>query len=270
MLELPNSLTCAGRSRVITWYADQLRTHANWKKYDVAQFGVPTDMGPISEALRAIQLPYRFMWGFDSFRGLPDSALDEPGIKNPLWRPGVFSDAYELSPQFQTMRKPTEAVWEYRPRVADAHPLAVDKVVSHYKRTLNAENARIRLVPGFFNESLSKHTLDQMLPLLYTDLNVDLYSSTFEVLDRLFETRLLRSGSMIAYDDWMHTPFGSGQSLAHMRIAERHAVTFEHASRSLWLGPGAACKIVYFIIRSVGRRADAGITKNANHTVWWY
>lgn len=269
-MQLPVALTCAGRARVVTYYAEWFQRQYHWDEYDIAQFGVPTSMRSIGNALaEANVMSYRIMWGFDSFCGLPDSASNEPGTKNPLWRPGVYSIAHELSPQFQTTRNPKGAVWEYRPRVPNAHPLAIDKVVSYYQHLLGAQKMRMHLVPGFFNVSLSNSTLEHMLPLLYADLNVDLYSSTFEVLNRLFEMRLLRAGSLIGYDDWMHTPFGSGQSLAHVHIAERHVVAFEHASRSLRLGPGAACKVLYFAVQSVGERVDAGITRNANHTVWW-
>ena len=46
-----------------------------------------------------------------------------------------------------------------------------------------------------------------------------------------------------------------------------HRVEYEHLGRHLRNGGG--CKLVFFRVKSVGRRADPAITRGINHTRYW-
>lgn len=117
------------------------------------QFGVPSEMGRIAESA---QIPaHRMYWGFDSFRGLPPEASEESYI-NPLWKPGTFSDVHEMAPGFRTVTKPQAGVWRYERKREDAQPLSVEAAMERRINALHGERNRIRLVPGYYNESLTR------------------------------------------------------------------------------------------------------------------
>ena len=141
------------------------------------------------------------MFGFDSFLGLPSNFL---GSERGLWSPGQFASD---------------------PRV-------------RLKRELGRE-APVHFVSGFFNESLQLGLGRQfgMQPAKYVDIDVDLYSSTSQVLDFMFGSGLIRAGTLVGYDDWWSVPcrcgWGSsngappspletGEGLAHAEAARRY------------------------------------------------
>ena len=141
------------------------------------------------------------MFGFDSFLGLPSNFL---GSERGLWSPGQFASD---------------------PRV-------------RLKRELGRE-APVHFVSGFFNESLQLGLAREfgMQPAKYVDIDVDLYSSTSQVLDFMFGSGLIRAGTLVGYDDWWSVPcrcgWGSsngappspletGEGLAHAEAARRY------------------------------------------------
>ena len=146
------------------------------------------------------------MFGFDSFHGLPGNFLDS---ERDLWSPGQFASD---------------------PRV-------------RLKRELGREGAPVHFVSGFFNESLQLGLGREfgMQPAKYVDIDVDLYSSTSQVLGFMFGSRLIRAGTLVGYDDWWSgpcrrgwgssdgatpSPLETGEGLAHAEAARKYGVTF--------------------------------------------
>jgi hypothetical protein len=160
----------------------------------VFQFGVyrGASMLELWESLR----PVTYMWGFDSFRGLPQN-LD--GV--PKWHEGVF---------------------RHDGRVAVSAALGtrnVGWVKGYYNESLRDGMVR-RL---------------GIRPARYVDMDADLYSSTHEALDFLLRNRLLVTGSLIGYDDiWVLpcangrrvSPLEVGEGRAHAEMAARYDVEF--------------------------------------------
>jgi hypothetical protein len=110
----------------------------------------------------------RKYWGFDSFKGLPEPITEELGV----FHEGQFD--YEMT--------------------------QVNKNLTKNKVDLT----KIKLVPGFYEESLSDELRNQLVSenfkvsVLYLDC--DLYESTLCVLN--FIEEFLQSGTVICFDDW--------------------------------------------------------------------
>tara|TARA_B100001741_G_scaffold3682_2_gene3128 strand:+ start:867 stop:1574 length:708 start_codon:yes stop_codon:yes gene_type:complete len=201
-------------------------------EFDMYQFGVPTHMKYIAQEIRN----YSTYWGFDSFLGLPDEMKSR--YKNPLWGKGSFAMA---SNQFD-----------------------VSNQIRQLKKELDVKSTKTRLVSGFYNESLSGKIAIKAKPAFFVDINCDLYISTKQALRWLFEHNLVRKNTLILYDDWQNTPFGEGESLAHMQISNEFLVEFELAWHE-W----SNCHLVVFGIKSIGFRSDYGIpTFLQKYNVW--
>ena len=173
-----------------------------------------------------------FIWGFDSFKGLP---LPENNDANKtLWKPGGFA----ADPRLELLHE-----W--------------------------GEHA-VGFVAGFFNESLAEgaklsHRLS-MMPAKYIDIDVDLYSSSLEVLRFLFRTGLVVPGTVIGYDDFssflctptaerVSSPLLAGEGLAHAQTAEEFGVRYICLAGSC-LPPhaGQSCQAfgAIFLVESIG------------------
>ena len=131
----------------------------------------------------------------------------------------------------------------------------------YWERSLDASSKRVRLIPGFFNETLTAKLAKEIAPASYVDINCDLYVSTSQALDFLFRFHIARPGTLISYDDWHETPLHNGESLAHEEAARMWNVEFEYL-------PHAACEaaafptLTFFRVRSIGVRAEPGLTAN--------
>ena len=110
------------------------------------------------------------------------------------------------------------------------------------KRELGREGAPVHFVSGFFNESLQLGLGREfgMQPAKYVDIDVDLYSSTSQVLGFMFGSRLIRAGTLVGYDDWWSgpcrrgwgssdgatpSPLETGEGLAHAEAARKYGVS---------------------------------------------
>lgn len=152
---------------------------------DIAEFGTASGFTAYTMAralgiyqqmyagyLRQQRVPRKSLVLFDSFQGLPtpDHPVDtaSPYVQVGRWQEGTF-----------TALSPTEL-----------HALCG----SAY------DPDGVRVVEGWF-----KDTLPGLAPparIAMAHLDCDLYSSTAEVLERLFSQRLMAEGSVLFFDDW--------------------------------------------------------------------
>jgi hypothetical protein len=138
-------------------------------------------------------LPVPKLHLFDSFAGLPP---EKPGVAVPaVWTHGAFS----------------------APRT---------KLEERIKG-LDLADGGYAIHDGWFKDTLKTDLVEsgEFKPASYVDIDADLYSSTFEVLDFLFAHKLIRAGTLIGYDDWGDTePWVAGESRAHGEIMQKYDV----------------------------------------------
>ena len=183
--------------------------------FDHFQFGVPTRMQAVAGLLRG----YESYWGFDSFLGLPEEQEGRAGGRG--WRVG----AYSLSCEHRRNRsafKGHDHLYHGRCDGEAGRAHAVKQV----ERKLDAGRLRMRIVPGFFNETLTARLARGAHPAWYVDLNADLFVSTRQALAWLFGNNLARPGTLLMYDDWFNTPFLEGESRAHVETARDFGAIF--------------------------------------------
>lgn len=106
--------------------------------------------------------------GFDSWQGLPE---ETEGI----WIPERHAKGEYAAPKDEVLRKLSAA-------------------------GLSAQDPRFRLVDGFYSESLTPELRDSIGSLIFVNIDVDIYSSTIELLD--FIEPMLRPGVILYWDDW--------------------------------------------------------------------
>lgn len=144
-------------------------------------------------------------------------------------------------------------------------PYSLPGLLAHPEAAGSPQDARrIRLVPGFFNVSLTVPIARSARPAAYIDLNVDLHVSTVDALSWLLRHGLVRRGTLIGYDDWLETPYLSGgQTRAHVEVAETYHVEFEYLPMATPTPAGtcALARPLFFRVLSVGRVARHGITR---------
>lgn len=165
------------------------------------------------------QVPYSIVVGFDSFDGIPLETA-EP-IYNPTWdrRLNHYYNGFNAQ-DFYGIKGP-------------------DKVSKHIKDSLENVNGKLEMVTGYFSDSLTPQ-LAQIIRTTpnykasYVDIDVDIYTSTIEVLEWMFSNELLDVGTLVGYDDWGGTPgykkMSDGESRAHREITEKYGVKWEQVA----------------------------------------
>ena len=139
---------------------------------DVAEFGIGS--GWTSAVLVRSFWPdqRRHLHLFDSFERLPEAGTidqDSPMVKSGLWGKG-------------------DCNWNFSPEILT--------------RLLKQEDpaAEFTIYQGWFSAVIGKFSEDTKLAMVHLDC--DLYQSTIDVLDALFQRRLLSSGALLLFDDW--------------------------------------------------------------------
>ena len=215
----------------------------------VYEFGV--FRGGSLRLLRSMsQFEHSFLWGFDSFEGLP---TQKSKIHN--WATGK----YKADPR--------------------------EKLLAD----LGGPNA-IGFVKGFYNESLADGEILSnrlgMKPAKYVDIDADLYSSTLEALRFLFRSKLIRPGTIIGYDDFMsftcdvkaskevHTGIEDGEARAHAEIAAEFGVRYLCLAGScLPPSAGLGCQSAnpIFLVESIAHPegGDSGFHLTPEELVAW-
>ncbi|KAJ8609612.1 hypothetical protein CTAYLR_006268 [Chrysophaeum taylorii] len=168
---------------------------------DIYEFGVYTgrSMRAIATTLNASQTPFRRMWGFDSFAGLPEESENttRSEVAQDMWHAGDYSVAEVFG---------MHSYRQVKTKVLDL-----------------VSDSRACLVRGFFNESLTPALADMMRPALFVDIDCDLYVSAFQALNWLFRFRLVEPGTVFYYDD-MITGGPGGEIRAHNEIVRKYGV----------------------------------------------
>ena len=149
-------------------------------------------------------------WGFDSFKGLPETSESPSQDRSDLheWHSGDYS----------------------------ADPRA------RLRRSLGRN---VTFVAGYFNTTLASDTVAAgMRPAAYIDVDVDVYESTRDSLDFLLRNQLVRPGTVVGYDDWWvlpccenttHGPLSCGEGRAHAEMARKYKIAFECVAGSCML-----------------------------------
>ena len=159
----------------------------------VYEFGV--FKGGSMRALHQLLKP-AYIWGMDSFEGLPDYKTEQ--VK--WWTAGQYKDD---------------------PRAA---------------LTKAFGKSRVGFVAGFYDKSLTPTLARErsMHPATYIDIDCDLYESSAVALDWVFRVGIAVPGTIIGYDDWWVMscangrghPGDSGEGRAHKEIAKKYGVQF--------------------------------------------
>ena len=176
---------------------------------DLYYFGIPTSMS-MTTNISDLQ-PARHVWGFDSFTGLPEGSSEDVNIS--VWHKGAYGRTFRgNSPQ----------------------------TIERRFNGLFGGQSRCSVIPGMFSESLRPGLASElgMRPALYVDIDVDLFSSSYEALKFLFTNKLVAPGTVIFYDDyWVISrskaqegdyidPATVGEGLAHTRITNEFGAQF--------------------------------------------
>jgi len=177
---------------------DYLEMFKNYiKSGDVYQFGVYSGV-----SIRNILCKYRQfnlinnVWGFDSFCGLPLETKEN--IAYEVWNEGEFSSCDYLD-----VNNPVEAANILKNQIQKEYP-----------------EYSLEMIVGFYNETLKACDVSKMKPASWVDIDVDLYSSTIDVLEFMITNKLIVSGTLVYCDDWKGIEFGEGR--AFLEISNKY------------------------------------------------
>lgn len=102
---------------------------------------------------------------------------------------------------WQGLPAETEGVWAPERHAAGKYAAPKDEVKGKLGALgISDADPRFRLVDGFYSESLTPSLRDEIGPIVFVNIDVDIYSSTIELLD--FIGPMLRPGVVLYWDDW--------------------------------------------------------------------
>ena len=179
-------------------YVEQLLQHAKGSKIagDLVEFGIYQGawINKFYEITTRIGLN-RNIWGFDSFAGLsrPHESYDID-----FWKEGMYAvSRAEVEKQVQAKRRP-----------------------------------RIRLVEGFFRQSLKTPDAQSLGPVCFARIDCDIYEPTVDCLS--FLSSRLSDGAILVFDDWSFSPdVGETRAFFEWVKATPH-LRFEYLSHGPW------------------------------------
>lgn len=182
---------------------------------DILEFGVYSGQSlySILKKCNEADIKTRRVFGFDSFCGL---RIEKSDVDIPEeWFDGAF-DAREL--------------------------FKVDKPEQVANMLVNIFRSRgfdIELIVGTFNK-LNKESVKiyNIEPAFYINIDCDLYSSTRDALNFIFDNNLLAVNGLIRYDDYNSVKIG-GEQLAHKELVEERGLIFEYLDYCVFKYRGA-------------------------------
>ena len=186
-----------------TWrdmFLSQVKFNDNGKTMDIYEFGVFSGQSIQIFLNNLNENSFDRIWGFDSFEGLPECHA-EPLFQD-SWAAGGF-DSRKL------FDKTT-------PEDASKH---IEDIIGNPKYTP---------VVGFYDKTLTDDLAKTLKPALIIDIDVDLYSSAYTVLDFIFRNKLYKKGTLLMYDDWGGSlgweTRSSGESRAHAELTKKYGI----------------------------------------------
>ena len=92
-------------------------------------------------------------------------------------------------------------------------------------------NKNVRLIKGWFNETLPEFVKAHPEPCAFIHVDCDLYSSTKTIFDNL--KNQIVSGTVIAFDEYFnYTGWQEGEYKAFMEFIEGNHLEFEYIART--------------------------------------
>lgn len=179
---------------------------------DVYEFGVYTGgtLRDISNKLDMYNISPRKIWGFDSFEGLPKET-EGMLLEGMHWNEGAFSASDALG------------VWDWE----TLENILINKI--------NKKN--VELIKGFYHDTLNNDLFikKDFKPAMFINIDVDLYRSTIDVLKWMFSNKLVKTGTVIRYDDVSYIPEDQGELKAHVEMCEMYKITYHRINKEYFL-----------------------------------
>ena len=168
------------------------------------QFGIyaGSSLRRIYEMFCCYQLVPERILAFDSFEGNPEEQAGIP--RNIGWSKGSCN------------------VKDLDEHKIDSTQTIIGKILA----SLPDSDIPIDWHAGFFDQVLTPDFMKlNPKPAFWVDLDVDLYLSSIQVLDFMFQNRLIVSQTLVSFDDWGGTEeYKGGESLAWKEMCEKYSV----------------------------------------------
>ena len=127
---------------------------------------------------------------------------------------------------------------------------------------------RMRLVAGWFNDTLTSALATEARAAMYVNLNCDHAHlqpcSTMDAYEWLFAHKLIRPGTLVSYAHWHRQALAAGDVKAHIDITHAYGVEWEYVpllgSEVRTTADSRRCHLFFFRVVSIGVRAHDGIT----------
>ena len=168
------------------------------RSLDIYEFGVFRGETTVlmEHLLHGYQFPYKNLWGFDAFQGLPQEA---PGVdKFFYFAEGVFGEE-------------GKSLYQLRPNGAYIRGWFSDLTSDHVAQ---------------YN----------MSPAAFVHIDGDLYISCIQALTFMLENNLIRPGTVIAFDEFKSTPdlYAGGESKAWFELCEKYKIQAKEIFRNIY------------------------------------
>ncbi len=165
---------------------------------DVYEFGVYRGETTVmmEHLLHGYQFPYKNLWGFDAFQGLPQEA---PGVEKFFYfAEGVFGEE-------------DKSLYQLRPNGTYIRGWFSDLTSDHVRK---------------FN----------MRPAAFVHVDGDLYISCVQALTFMLENRLIQPGTVIAFDEFKSTSdlHSGGESRAWFELCDKYKIKAREFFRNIY------------------------------------
>lgn len=165
----------------------------------------------LEQIVKGFKRPFKEVWGFDSFCGLPKDASEEG---NPEWHAGSFNVCNDGVPGGFSS-------------VEDAIKFITERV----------GRPDIKLIQGWFKDSLTPELGKKLQnSVSYIHIDCDLGSSTKTVLNWLFYYRVPMIGCIVRYDDFISQT--NGQIVAHQIATEKYNINWNQIAYNVFIYQG--------------------------------
>lgn len=177
------------------------------------EFGVytGTSIKASMDIMENLKNPFKFIFGFDSFEGLPK---EDPNVydNSVEWPVGAFNtqEHWKTNSIKESIEKLNEK-WNYNPNIS--------------------------LIVGWYSDTLDWELAEQLknVPAHYIHIDCDIYISTKQSLEWLFSNHLVQTGAIIRFDDWYSVPlFEGGESLAFKQVVTKYNLKYNQLAGNIF------------------------------------